>query len=123
FRTDQQPIHAEEAERRGVEKEIDDLVLPKVAFAREGEGIDAEEGLVIGGADVAFELGDQPRAPGARRLQPGEAFIQQPFVHDRGHGSPPSGKARLAAIRHPRERAMAAAWSASAMSSSSKGAG
>jgi hypothetical protein len=57
-----------------VEKEIDDLVLPEVALAREGEGIDAEQRLVIGGADVAFELGDQPRAPGARRSSSSPSF-------------------------------------------------
>ena len=93
FRADQQPIHAEEAQRRRVEQEIDDLVLLQVAFAREGERIDAKQRLVIGGADMAFELRDQPRAPGARLFQTAEPLIEQGFVHGRGHMSPPHDRA------------------------------
>ena len=46
-----------------MEKEIDDFVLPEASFAREIERIDAKQRLVISGADMAFELGNQTRAP------------------------------------------------------------
>ncbi len=63
LRAEKQPIHGEEAERGGVEEKVDGLALGQVPLAGEAERIDAKQRRVIGGPDVTFELGDEPRAP------------------------------------------------------------
>ena len=61
FRAEQIPVHRKQAERGGVQEEIDHLRLGDILFLGEGEGIDAVERPVVGGADMAFKLRDQPR--------------------------------------------------------------
>ena len=53
---EQQPVHDEQAGLGGVEKKVDRLGLGDVLVGGEGEGIDAEQRLIIGRADVRLEL-------------------------------------------------------------------
>jgi hypothetical protein len=59
FRAQEQPVHAEKSKRRGMEKEIDDLIFAQASVAREGEWIDAEQRLVVGRANMGLEPGEQ----------------------------------------------------------------
>src|SRR4029077_20380378 len=84
---EQLPVHFEEAKGSSVQEEIDDLGLLQVLLAGEGEGVDAEQPLVIGGADMAFEFGNQTGGPALRLLELGKALVQQLLVHRGGHGA------------------------------------
>jgi hypothetical protein len=57
LRAQEQPVHAKEPQRRGVEKEIDDFVLTQAPFARERERIDAKQRIVVSRANVGLEPG------------------------------------------------------------------
>ena len=72
-----------------MQQEVDRLVRVEVALGRQRERVDAEQGRVLALADQGLEPGDHARAPGARRLEPGEPLVERLLVDHRRHGPPP----------------------------------
>ena len=84
-RADQEPVHLEQPERGGVQEQIDRLALVEAALARERERVDAKERRVVIRPDQRLQARDDARAPGPRRLQPGEPLIEHPLVDQCRH--------------------------------------
>ena len=55
-RTEQVPVHAEQANRSGVQEEVDRLVLGDALLGAEAQRIDPEEGIIVAGSDMGLEL-------------------------------------------------------------------
>ena len=72
---EQQPVHDEQAGFGGVEKEVHRFGFGNVLVGSEGKRIDAEERLILGGADVRFKLRNDARAPGASFLKLGQTLF------------------------------------------------
>ena len=87
-RAKQEPILLEQAEDRTVKEEVDGLGLGNVLVNGEPDRIDAKQGHILGGPDMALRLGDNTQTPGARRLQGRKALIQDLFVDHRSQRGP-----------------------------------
>ena len=80
LRTEQMPLQVEDSGSCGVEEELDRLVRHHALLASERERIDAYERHVVRGVQQGLELGDQPRAPGARLLECGKLPVEERLV-------------------------------------------
>jgi len=80
FGAQEQPVHSEEPAHGGVQEEINHLVLSQDLVFGEGERVDTEQGFVVGCADMAFELGDDPWAPRPGCLQNRQSLVENLFI-------------------------------------------
>ena len=91
---DQLPVHQEYSELGCVNEQVDRLAFRHILGLRKTEWIDPEEITVLGAAHQAFELGDDPRAPGPGLFQRHEPQIRssRPAAASIGLSRDPRGR-------------------------------
>ena len=89
LRTEQLPVHVEQAGGRGMEEQIDPFRFVDVPLRCEAHGIDAEQAVFCLRPQQALDLGDHSGRPVMCPLQAGQAVVEVFLVDNAGHENLP----------------------------------
>lgn len=77
---DEVPVHLEEAEFTGMQKQVDGFRFSDVLGSGKVQCVDAEERVVVGGTNMHIEFGRDARAPSAGFFEQGHPLVEQAVV-------------------------------------------